>query len=191
MSQDIKASLKATAIGTFWSLFDFLKYMLITAVITFLITRLFFPIAYVPTESMENEFAPKSFVICSKVSYWGENSPQRGDVILFRRNNETGDEKLYTKRVVGLPGDVITIKNGLTYINGKLYEEPWLKEAPEKIDMGPFKVPTGEYFCMGDNRNNSYDCRYWGEHYIKEEDIVAKCQVVISSEKVGLINDHH
>lgn len=131
INQNTKASLKATAIGVLWGLLDFFKYMFITAVIAFLITRLLFPIAYVPTESMENEFPPESFVICSKVSYWGENSPQRGDVILFRRSSETGDEKLYTKRVVGLPGDVITIENGLTYINGELYDEPWLKETPE------------------------------------------------------------
>lgn len=191
MNQDTKASLKATAVGVLRELLDFFKYMFITAVITFLITRLFFPIAHVPTESMENEFPTESFVICSKVSYWGEKKPQRGDVILFRRSSETGDEKLYTKRVVGLPGEVITIENGLTHINGELYNEPWLKETPEKLSMGPFKVPDGKYFCMGDNRNNSYDCRYWEEHYIKEEDVVAKCQVIISSEKAGLVNDHH
>lgn len=191
MNQDTKESIKATASGVFQGLLDFFKYMFVTTVIAFLITRLFFPIAYVPTESMENEFPPESFVVCSKISYWGEKRPQRGDVILFRRSDETGDEKLYTKRVVGLPGDIITIENGLTYINGELYEETWLKETPEKLGMGPFKVPDGAYFCMGDNRNNSYDCRYWEEHYIKEKDIVAKCQIVISSEKVGLIDDHH
>ena len=172
-------------------IWDLIKCVVITAAVTFLVTRLLFPVAMVPTGSMENEIPTGSFVFCSKVSYWGDKTPQRGDVILFRRSVVTNDDTLYTKRIVGLPGETVEIKNGVTYINGEVYNETWLKETPNDENFGPYIVPTGNYFCMGDNRNNSYDCRYWEEHYIPESRIVAKCQFVVSEKRVGLIEDNH
>lgn len=191
LKQNIKEHCSNTVKGIFWGVLDFLKYMLITGIVAFLITRLLFPIAVIPTSSMENEIPANSFVVCSKLSYWGSRSPQRGDVILFYRSDKTTDGKLYTKRIVGLPGDTVTIKNGETYINGILFPEPWLKEEPEKLDFGPYEIPSGQYFCMGDNRNHSYDCRYWEEHFIEESNIVAKCNIVLSYQKISLIDDHH
>lgn len=191
MNQTDAKSIKEIGKEFFWSLLDFLKYMVATGVIAFLVTRLLFPVAFVPTSSMENTIPSESFVICSKVSYFGEAEPQRGDVILFHRSAETQDEKMYTKRVVGLSGDIVEIKGGVTYINGTEYKEGWLKETPDTMDFGPYEVPAGKYFCMGDNRNNSYDCRYWEEHFIDASGVVAKCQIVLSPKKVGLIDDQH
>lgn len=84
------------------------------------------------------------------------------------------DLKGYAKRIVGMPGDTLEIKHGQTYINGKIYDEPYLRETPEDLDFGPFQIPSGCYFMMGDNRNNSYDSRYWDEHFVPRDNILSK-----------------
>lgn len=171
--------------------FGFVRYMVVAAITVSVVTKVFFPFIFVPTSSMENEIPREGFVFCNKVRYWKANAPKRGDVVLFKRMELMNDDKLYVKRVVGLPGEKIEIIDGITYIDGKKYEETWLKEEPKKENFGPFYVPLGYYFCMGDNRNNSYDCRYWQEHYISEEDIEAKCNIVISGKGINFIDDHH
>ena len=190
-NEQTEEKLKKTVKGMFWNLLDALKYMAITGIIVFVLTRFFIPVVVIPTESMEPEIPAGSFVICSKISYMGSKTPQRGDAIIFRRGDETSDSKIYAKRVVGLPGETIVIKDGTTYIDGKIYTEDWLFEQPRELDFGPFVVPEGKYFCMGDNRNNSFDSRYWTEHFISEENIIAKAHFVISPQKLGVINDMH
>lgn len=53
--------------------------------------------------------------------------------------------------------------------------------------FGPFEVPAGQYFCMGDNRNNSYDCRYWEEHFIDGNDVLGKVKIVLSAQKMSFV----
>ncbi len=93
----------------------------------------------------------------------------RGDVVVFVfPEDQTKD---FIKRVVGVPGDTIEVKGGILYLNGKLDSDPHahLELLPgqrtqnsERDYFGPFRVPTGEYFMMGDNRDRSYDSRFWG-----------------------------
>lgn len=163
------------------NLFDCTKNAIIIFGILFVITRLFFPIAFIPSSSMEPMIPKGSLNICSMLDYYFGNTPQRGDVVLFSRDKNTGDSKMYVKRIVGLPGETVEIIDGQTYINGELYQEYWLAETPDDLDFGPYVIPEGKYFCMGDNRNNSFDCRYWPEHFISEENIIAKDYFVISS----------
>ena len=99
-------------------------------------------------------------------------TPERGDIVLFKR--DIPDSKVYAKRIVGLPGDTIEIKHGVTYINGEALEEKYLRETPDDEDFGPFNVPEDSYFMMGDNRNNSYDSRYWDEHFVPRKSIISK-----------------
>ena len=188
--EEIKEGMAAFVKDVLAEMKDFFKWMLIMGSLVFAATRIF-PVAFVPTGSMEATIPTESVVICSKLPYWGDtNSPERGDVILFHRADQTGDSLLYTKRVVGLPGDVVEIKSGVTYINGDEYRElRWLAETPAIKDFGPFTVPEGHYFCMGDNRNNSLDSRYWEEHYIPEDKVVAKCMIVVSKDKVELLQN--
>ncbi|HXZ87477.1 MAG TPA: signal peptidase I [Candidatus Binataceae bacterium] len=93
----------------------------------------------------------------------------RGDVVVFVFPEDKSKD--FIKRVVGVPGDTIEVKAGMLYLDGKLDPDPHahLELSPsqrtqnsERDSFGPFKVPPGEYFMMGDNRDRSYDSRFWG-----------------------------
>ena len=132
--------------------------------------------------SMLNTFQPNDYLIMSRRAYSGDKTPQRGDVVIFKSNlinEEDGKAKLLIKRVIGLPGDEIAIKNQQLYINGKEYHENYIKdgftpavEVPE--DGKTFKVPEDAYFCMGDNRVVSVDSRYKQVGCIAKKDIAGK-----------------
>lgn len=96
-------------------------------------------------------------------------SPRRGDVVVFAYPQD--DTKDFIKRVIGEPGDTVEVRNKEVYINGVPLRDPWGVHAdsvvyPEGFDkrdnFGPVTVPRGGYFCMGDNRDKSYDSRFWG-----------------------------
>ena len=95
-------------------------------------------------------------LIVSKAAYFF-SSPQRGDVIILHPPVDPGKE--YVKRLIGLPGDIIEVKNSLVYVNGVALNEPYIKATPN-YSMGAFKVPADNYFVLGDNRNNSYDSHF-------------------------------
>jgi len=99
--------------------------------------------------------------------------PRRGDIIVFKAECWEGFEDLYVvKRVIGLPGDHIRIVNNQLYLNGKLHEEPYIYEPMHTPDID-LVVPDGSYFCLGDNRNNSIDCRSMAP--VTSECIIGRC----------------
>ena len=130
----------------------------------------------VPTGSMADTIPKPSRIISSRIHYWFDE-PERGDVVLFDPPFE--EEYYYVKRIIGLPGETITIRDGLVYINDSAepLEEPYLAEAPHG-SSGPYTVPEGCYFVMGDNRNHSNDSRYWSVKYVPQENIYAKALFV-------------
>ena len=99
---------------------------------------------------------------------------ERGDIVIFDSDEL---KEVLIKRLIGLPGDHIEIKDGLVSINGEPLVEDYVKNN-EDFD-GVFDVPEGEYFFLGDNRANSDDSRYWKNHYIKGEKIQGKAKVKI------------
>ena len=126
----------------------------------------------VPTGSMENTIMSRSRVIGSRLAYL-KDDPQRGDIVIFHYPD---DESIYyVKRVIGLPGETVMIEDGKVYINGSdtPLDEPYLAE-PMEGSYGPYTVPEGCYFMLGDNRNNSRDARFWENKYVKKDKIIAK-----------------
>jgi len=95
--------------------------------------------------------------------------PERGDVIVFRYPRDPSRD--FIKRIIGLPGDTVSISNGVVSVNGSPLEESYINHGSNS-DMEPKVVPSGSYFVMGDNRPNSSDSRTWG--FVPEENIIGK-----------------
>lgn len=128
--------------------------------------------AVIPSGSMENTIMTGDRVFGNRLAYrFGE--PERGDIVIFKYPDN--EEELYIKRVIGLPGDKVEIRDGLVYLNdsAKPLEEPYLKETPVG-DYGPYQVPEDGYFMLGDNRNWSKDSRFWENTYVIREEVLAK-----------------
>ena len=89
--------------------------------------------------------------------------PKRGEVVIFLYPKDTSLK--YVKRVIGLPGDVVQVQGSVVRVNGVALDEPYVLAENRKglpIGNGEFKVPAGEFFVLGDNRDNSHDSRFWG-----------------------------
>lgn len=126
--------------------------------------------AEVPTGSMEHTIEVDDCILGLQLAYLF-SKPERGDILIFPWPDNP--DVTYVKRVIGLPGETVEIKNGAVYINGTSIEEPYLKE--EMVgEYGPYVVPEGCYFMMGDNRNSSQDSRRWNNTFLNEDDIMAK-----------------
>lgn len=114
----------------------------------------------VPTGSMIPTIQLQDRIIVDKFFYkFGEF--ERGDIVVFQPPPNAHTEEDYIKRVIALPGDTIEILHHKTYINGELYEEPYVPE-PQIENVEPMTIPEGTVFVMGDNRNYSADSREWG-----------------------------
>ena len=132
--------------------------------------------AIVPTSSMENTIMIGDRIIGNRLAYIN-NAPERGDIIIFKFPDDTS--KQYIKRVIGLPGDKIQIKEGIIFINDKKLYEPYLKEE-WIIDNDGYEyiVPEDSYFVLGDNRNDSNDSRYWLNTYVTKDLLLAKAECI-------------
>ena len=124
----------------------------------------------IPSESMENTILVGDKVFISKASYWFSD-PKRGDIVVFPYPDN--EEEIYIKRIIGEPGDEIEGKDGIVYINGEPLHESYVKEQLLS-DFGPYVVPEGKYFMLGDNRNFSKDSRYWMNKFVDREKIQGK-----------------
>lgn len=146
----------ARAFGGRSLLRDLLETLVLTAVI-FFIVNLLTGRFQVRGASMEPSLHSGQYLIVSKLSYrLGE--PQRGDIVVFEPPNGGGED--YIKRIIGLPGEQIEIRDGWVWVDGYRLEEPYL--ASQTSHMGSWTLGADEYFVLGDNRANSSDSRSWG-----------------------------
>ncbi|WP_029504703.1 signal peptidase I [Lachnoclostridium phytofermentans] len=127
----------------------------------------------IPTCSMENTIMTDDRLIGNRLSYM-ISKPKRGDIVIFKWPDDRSQN--YIKRIIGLPNETVTIKDGKVYINHSEtpLEEAYLKEPMEQEEEMEFLVPEGCYFMMGDNRNLSDDARYWESKYVPLDDIIGK-----------------
>lgn len=184
----------------------------------------------IPSGSMKSTLLVGDYLFVSKLTYgysrysfpWAPNlfegrifagTPERGDVVVFKlpRDNETD----YIKRVIGLPGDEIIVRNGVVFINGEEVKRvrsgvfhtfdrngiarrvaKFRETLPNGVsytvldaevdgpfdNVGPYKVPEGHYFMMGDNRDNSTDSRaIWGVGYVPYQNLVGRAEIIFFS----------
>jgi signal peptidase I len=132
----------------------------------------------IPSGSMLDTLRPGDRVLVNRVVY-RLRDPQRGDVIVFHYPQDPG--VVFIKRVIGVPGDVLDVREGRVYVNGKKTPEPYVHRTAGRLDptvaqasiagstlhdpwslSEPYRVPAGNYFVMGDNRTDSDDSRDWG-----------------------------
>jgi len=173
---------------------------LIFAIILACIIRAFLIQAYrIPSSSMEDTILKGDHILATKYNYgltipftthklWGKDwLPNRGDIIIFTFPLDHAMD--FVKRVVGLPGDTIQVKDKVLYVNGEKYvtghekyTDPYIiTEGKGKVrdNYGPVKIKKGFVFVMGDNRDQSYDSRFWGQ--LPVENIKGKALLIYFS----------
>ena len=153
-------------------LWEYVKMIVFVVVIVFIINNVLLINARIPSESMEKTIMTGDRVFGNRLAYMTKD-PERFDIVIFKFPDD--ESQLFIKRVIGLPGETVTIKDGKVYINDS--EEP-LDDSfvAEKavVDFGRYKVPEVSYFMLGDNRNHSRDSRYWINSFVEKDKILGK-----------------
>lgn len=153
-------------------LIDIIKTIIIAIIVAFVITHFIIVNAVVPTGSMKNTIIPNDRLVAFRLSYLFSD-PERYDIIVFKAPDD--ESTLYVKRIIGLPGEKVNIIDGKVFIND---QEVPLEDDYIMEDMlgsfGPYTVPQGSYFMLGDNRNDSQDSRYWENTFLPKENILGK-----------------
>ncbi|MFH5183095.1 signal peptidase I [Paenibacillus sp. TAB 01] len=160
---------------------EWIKALLIAAVLVFFIRWLIFAPFIVEGPSMEPNFYTSERLIVNKIIY-SIHKPQHGEVVVFHATKD----KDYIKRVIALPGETVKVDGDKVYVNGQLVDETYLKKAlddaakkgiPYNTRNFPEKtVPEGAVFVMGDNRSNSQDSRDIG--FVKYDQIVGRADLI-------------
>lgn len=112
-------------------------------------------------QSMEPTLHSEQYVLVNKLSYRGFGEPQRGDIVVFNAWDRAGD-KDFIKRIIGVPGDVVEIRDGAVIVGGDTLDEPYLDPPITHGTYGPITLGENEYYALGDNRGNSSDSRNYG-----------------------------
>jgi len=146
--------------------------ILIALAIAVVLHMFVFDTRMVPTASMYPTIAVGDRVINEKITYLFSD-PKRGDIIVFAPPPTVSSHDDLLKRVIGLPGEYVEIKNGGVYINDQLLEESYLAEKPN-YTYAKVLVPEGHYFVMGDNRNSSADSHRWEDPFLPRENVKGK-----------------
>lgn len=174
--------------GKFKNILIWIFEIAVTLIFAALVAITMFQSVTMQESSMEPTLSVGDRFFMNKITY-KISSPQRGDIIVFKTNGED-DAALHIRRVIGLPGETIQIKDGRILIDGETYKEG--KDFPAISNPGlassPVTLEAGEYFVLGDNRNNSEDSRYGYIGKVKKKYIVGKLWFTISPvKKIGFL----
>ena len=156
----------------------------------FLITGTMVQARVIPSASMEGTLLVGDHLLMSRFGYdiglpftryhirlWRE--PRRQQVVIFHAPLPDRDED-FIKRLIGMPGDTVQIRQGRVFVNGEALSEPYRHDPPNTQDnFGPVTVPARDYFVLGDNREDSWDSRHWG--FVPESNIIGTPVVIYMS----------
>ena len=158
---------------------------------------------FVPSSSMTPTIQEEDYILVPKIMYglrlpvlkemlirW--STPKRGDVIVFTRRDgdpsaKADEAQSMVKRVIALEGDLVEIFGDQVYLNGEALVEPyalWTGVGETQSHFGPYRVPSGKVFVLGDNRSNSFDSRAWPDPFVSITDVVGKAVMVYWSGSV-------
>lgn len=152
------------------------KTLALSAVLAFGVRTFVAEARYIPSESMLPTLKINDRLLIEKVGYRFK-TPERGDIVVFSPTEtlkENGYNQAFIKRVIGLPGETITVSGGVVTVDGQPLSENYLADEPD-YDFGPVTVPDGHYLVLGDNRNNSYDSHHWG--FLPRQNIIGRAAV--------------
>lgn len=156
------------------AVFEIVRTVLFALILAFVITALIKP-TLVKGESMYPTIQPYNYLIVNKVPYF-TGQPQNGDIIVFKVRifSEGGEEKDLIKRIIGIPGDTLSIRDNTVYRNGEPLKEPYVNGGITPGEMEEVTVEVNHVFVMGDNRANSMDSRDISIGQIPYEDIMGR-----------------
>ena len=169
-------------------IWDYVKMIVIVVVVVLFVNNFILINAKIPSESMEKTIMTGDRVFGFRLAY-GINAnifgnqiskkmkdPERFDIIIFKYPDD--ESQLFIKRLIGLPGETVEIRDGKVYINGSSepLDDSFVPETP-KGNYGPYVVPEESYFMLGDNREHSRDSRFWDNSFVTFDEIVGKAVV--------------
>ena len=153
-------------------LWEYIKMIIFVVVVVFIVNNVLLINAKIPSESMEDTIMTGDRIFGNRLAYINKD-PQRFDIVIFKYPDD--ETQLFIKRVIGLPGETVEIRDGKGYIDGAEtpLDDSFTPEPPQG-NWGPEVVPEGSYFMLGDNRNRSKDSRFWTNTFVKKEKILGK-----------------
>ena len=153
-------------------LWEYIKMIIFVVVVVFIVNNVLLINAKIPSESMEDTIMTGDRIFGNRLAYINKD-PQRFDIVIFKYPDD--ETQLFIKRVIGLPGETVEIRDGKVYIDGAEtpLDDSFTPEPPQG-NWGPEVVPEGSYFMLVDNRNRSKDSRFWTNTFVKKEKILGK-----------------
>lgn len=146
------------------------------AVIVLILFHTTFMLSYIPSSSMESTIMTGNVVFSTRYDI-EEEDLERYDILTFIAPDNP--DITYIKRLIGLPGETIEVKDGKVYADGIELDDSFINGFQNQVGDGVYEVPEGCYFFMGDNRNNSKDSRFWESPYVNIDDIQSKAKCII------------
>ena len=170
-----KKSITAKGKGPIKVVFRFLIGVFLASCVFVAIFRVALTLNIIPSESMLETLKVGDIVVGSR---WDRKNISRYDIVTFHPPDKP--QFLYIKRVIGLPGETIEVRDGNVYADGKKLDRSFINNGEQgPSGDGIYHVPEGHYFMMGDNRDFSEDSRFWKKRYVPAESIVCKAKWIV------------
>lgn len=147
-----------------------LAIIMVSLVSAFIVSSFVINVNRIVGISMEPTFKENKWVLINRIAYLYEQ-PEIDDVIIFQKKSVSND--IIVKRIVAVPGDSVEIRDGLLYINDHLREDDF-NEMSHNENMKKVIVEKYCYFVLGDNRNHSYDSRFWDDPFVRMDEVIGK-----------------